>query len=52
MKIEGVAIPDGTGWQMDSDTTLELIGDACATWRKPDSNTIDFQFPCGVVIPG
>jgi len=52
VKIEGVEIPYGTGWQMNGDTQLELIGDACATWRKPESKTIDFQFPCEVIIPG
>jgi hypothetical protein len=27
-----------------------LNGAACATWRTPSSNGIDFQFPCTIII--
>lgn len=48
--IEGNQVPLNTGWQMNSSTQLQLIGDACATWRKPESTTIAFQFPCESII--
>ena len=54
MKIQGADIPldNASGWRMNTQTELELVGDACATWRKPDATTIDFQFPCEIIIPG
>jgi hypothetical protein len=50
--IMGAEIPldDTNGWHMTSDTQLELSGTACDTWRKPDNTTIDFQFPCQIII--
>jgi hypothetical protein len=50
--IAGMEIPlDNTnGWQMTSDTQLELTGTACDTWRDPKNTTIDFQFPCQIII--
>jgi hypothetical protein len=55
VKIEGMSIQldeTGTnGWHMKSETQLELVGDACATWRKPETKTIDFNFPCEIITP-
>jgi hypothetical protein len=50
--VMGQQIPrdDADGWHMRSATELELSGAACATWRKPESVTIDFQFPCQIII--
>jgi hypothetical protein len=52
VKIQGVEIPLNTGWQMNTSTQLELIGEACVTWRNPASTQIDLQFPCEIIIPG
>jgi hypothetical protein len=51
--IGGAEIPHdaSNGWRMNTATQLELIGSACATWRMPSSTTIDFQFPCDIVMP-
>jgi hypothetical protein len=52
--IQGTEIPLSAtnGWNVDvSDpTTLIFSGDACTTWRKPNSTTLDLQFPCGSII--
>ena len=50
--IMGADVPlDATnGWHMTSDTQLELTGTACDTWRQPANTTIDFQFPCQIII--
>jgi hypothetical protein len=36
---------------MNSSTQLELVGDTCASWQKPESTKIDFNFPCDVIVP-
>jgi hypothetical protein len=50
--INGTAVPiDATnGWHMASDTTVELDGDACSSWRVPGQTAISFDFPCDVII--
>jgi hypothetical protein len=50
--IEGQSIPrdDSNGWRMKTPTQLELRGSACELWHDPDHRTIDFKFPCGVVV--
>jgi hypothetical protein len=50
--IMGTEIPldDTNGWHMTSDTQLELSGTACDTWRNPMNTTIDFQFPCQIIV--
>jgi len=52
ISVMGVTIPmsDTNGWRMNSATQLELTGTACATWRKPETTTIKFGFPCQIVI--
>jgi hypothetical protein len=53
VRIQGVEVPhDNTsGWRMTSETQLQLVGSACATWRAPASDSIDFQFPCNAIVP-
>lgn len=41
---------NGNGWNMVSDTELQLFGTACDTWRLPASTDIKFDFPCDIVI--
>jgi len=50
--IMGTEVPldDTNGWHMTSDTQLELSGTACDTWRNPANTTIDFQFPCQIIV--
>lgn len=50
--VEGKSVPrdDENGWRMNSSTQLELVGDACDRWHEPENRSIDFNFPCGVVI--
>lgn len=52
--IEGTEVPLSAtnGWNVDpSDpTTLIFSGTACTTWRLPNSQTLDLQFPCGSII--
>ena len=52
--IMGTDVPldDANGWRMNTDTQLELTGSACEAWRQPDTNTIDFKFPCDIFIIG
>jgi hypothetical protein len=51
--IEGQPVPlsPTDGWNMTTDTQLELTGTACATWRKPETKKIDFNFPCDIIVP-
>jgi hypothetical protein len=50
--VMGAAVPlsDTNGWRMNSATQLELTGTACTTWRKPETTSIKFGFPCQIVI--
>jgi hypothetical protein len=48
--IEGAEVPLNQGWRMNTDTQLELIGDACTKWRSPDSKNIEFRFPCEIIV--
>ncbi len=51
--VEGNVVPldDTNGWRMNTSTQIELVGDACNTWRMPDNNKIDWDFPCEIIIP-
>lgn len=50
--IQGTEVPldDTNGWHLTSGSQLELSGAACDRWRDPQSSTIDFQFPCQIII--
>jgi hypothetical protein len=50
--IQGRAVPldSMNGWRMNTGTQLELVGDACTAWRRPENTQIDFNFPCGIII--
>jgi len=52
IKVDGAAVPlDMTnGWNMINETTLQLFGSACDTWRDPNAKTIDFNFPCEIIV--
>lgn len=46
-----VPLDASNGWRMNTPTQLELVGSACTTWRDPNNNNIDFQFPCQIIVP-
>jgi 3D (Asp-Asp-Asp) domain-containing protein len=54
IKVEGTVVPlDATsanGWNMVNETTLQLFGSACDAWRNPSAKTIDFNFPCEIIV--
>ena len=52
ININGSPVPfDATdGWHMLSETTVQLEGKACADWRGRGQTSIDFDFPCDVII--
>jgi hypothetical protein len=54
IKVEGTIVPldpnSANGWNMISDTTLELFGGACDAWRDPDAKNIEFNFPCEIIV--
>jgi hypothetical protein len=53
--IEGVEVPldmtHSNGWYMPMDTQIELVGDACTSWRMPEKNKISWDFPCKILVP-
>lgn len=51
--VEGQVVPQSNdnGWRMNNSTQLELVGAACATWQRPESTQIDFNFPCDIIVP-
>lgn len=53
--IEGTEVPLDTtmanGWYMPTPTQIELVGAACETWRTPQSNKIEWDFPCKILEP-
>ena len=50
--LEGQPVPlsPDNGWRMNTDTQLELVGSACATWHAPESLHISFNFPCEIIV--
>lgn len=50
--VENQQVPmsDTNGWKMNGQSQLELVGTACANWRMPNADDIDFQFPCSTII--
>jgi hypothetical protein len=45
-----IALDPVNGWSMASETTVQLNGTACTAWRDPGETSIDFDFPCDVII--
>lgn len=38
------------GWNMNTETQLQLYGPACDAWRNPDAKNIQFNFPCEIIV--
>jgi hypothetical protein len=56
-----IALDSAQGWRVNcvpagdpacKNTQLELTGQSCVDWRKPENDDIKFDFPCEVIIPG
>jgi hypothetical protein len=54
IKVQGTTVPldaaSANGWNMINQTTVELFGSACDAWRDPNAKTIDFNFPCEIIV--
>lgn len=52
VEIDGKRIPFGgsDGFRMNSSTQLELLGNACAQLRKPETKQISIDFPCKAIV--
>jgi len=54
IKVEGTTVPldtgNANGWDMVNETTVQLFGSACDKWRDPNAKTIDFNFPCEIIV--
>ena len=42
---------DANGWQLRTETQVELLGSACQQLKNPATGGIKFDFPCDVFIP-
>ena len=38
-------------WRLTNQTTMELLGTACETFKSDDSPRLEANFPCGTVTP-
>jgi hypothetical protein len=48
-EIPLMVAPATSGWRMNTETQLELVGSACEMWRQPANDDVAFDFPCGVI---
>lgn len=42
---------DANGWQLRTETQVELLGSACGQLKDPRTGGIKFDFPCDLFIP-
>lgn len=47
---EEIPLDDTNGWHLLDASTVELVGSACDTWRAPVETSIDFDFPCDIIL--
>jgi hypothetical protein len=52
VKLNGTTLKynDPNGWKLKDSSTLELLGDACNTFKTSDPVSLEASFPCGSVI--
>jgi len=48
--LNGTPLECGVDWQLTDETTLELLGAACDTFKHQDNVILSAEFPCGVVV--
>jgi hypothetical protein len=49
--LDGQALDCGNEWEMVDESTLELVGEACATLKDGQNHTVEASWTCGVYIP-
>jgi hypothetical protein len=42
---------DANGWRMATETQVEIMGAACQLLKSPQTQGINFDFPCEIVAP-
>lgn len=42
---------DANGWQLRTETQVELLGSACQQLKDPRTGGIEFDFPCDIFVP-
>ncbi len=47
--LDGVELACPVDWTMLDESTIELLGDACATWRDGQPHGVAASWPCGAV---
>ena len=47
--LDGRELAYGTEWQLSDESTLELLGEACATVMQGD-HTVEAEFTCGSIV--
>jgi hypothetical protein len=47
--LDDVELECGVDWQMQDESTLELLGDACEALQNGQMHTVEASWPCGVV---
>lgn len=48
--LNGRDLDFGSDWELTSDTTIELLGDACDELLNTDEVQLSASFPCGIVV--
>lgn len=48
--LNGRDLEFGTDWELDGDTTIELLGAACDELLNTDEVELSASFPCGIVV--
>lgn len=49
--LDGEPIECEVDWHVPEESTLELIGEACATLQDGEDHSVDASFPCTVIMP-
>lgn len=50
VSLDGTELECGVEWEVPDETTLRLLGDACATLKDGAQHTVDASWPCGAVV--
>jgi hypothetical protein len=48
--LNGSTLTYGTDWTVTNNSTLELLGTACTTFKSGSNQTVDATFPCQAII--
>lgn len=47
--LDGVELACPVDWHMLDESTIELLGEACATWKDGQTHNVSAAWPCGAV---